>query len=74
MLVGVILTLKVTGKEKHAPYTAISLNKASLIEMTTQLIYYSFLKKNVAVVVLHTYADETTVVPTAKFNPDFFAL
>ena len=31
MLKGVILT----GKEKHAPYTAISLNKVNLIEMTT---------------------------------------
>ena len=30
----VIFIVKV-GKEKHAPYTAISLNKANLIEMTT---------------------------------------
>ena len=27
--------LKLTGKEKHTPHTAISLNKANLIEMTT---------------------------------------
>ena len=35
MLIGVILIVKVTGKEIHAPYTAISLNKANVIEMTT---------------------------------------
>ena len=34
MLIGVML-LKLTGKGKRAPYTAISLNKAKLIEMTT---------------------------------------
>ena len=33
MLIGVILTVK--EKEKHDPYTTISLNKANLIEMTT---------------------------------------
>ena len=33
MLLGVILTVK--EQEKHDPYTAISLNKANLIEMTT---------------------------------------
>ena len=45
MLIGVILTVKVKWKEKHAPYTAIFINKAYLIEMTTWLIYYSFFKK-----------------------------
>ena len=35
MLIGVILIVKLTGKEKHAPYTAISLNKANLIQMVT---------------------------------------
>ena len=34
MLIGAIL-LKLTGKEKHAPYAAISLNKANSIQMTT---------------------------------------
>ena len=33
-----MLIVKLTGKEKHAPYTIISLNKANLIEMTTKLI------------------------------------
>ena len=33
MLIGVILIVKLTGKEKHAPYTTISLNKANLIQM-----------------------------------------
>ena len=37
--------LKLSRKEKDAPYTAISLNKANLIEMTTWLIYYSFFKR-----------------------------
>ena len=27
--------LKLTGKERHAPYNAISLNKANLIKITT---------------------------------------
>ena len=45
MLIGVILTVKVKWKEKHAPYTAIFINKAYLIEMTTWLIYYTYLKK-----------------------------
>ena len=31
MLIWVMLT----GKKKHAPYTAISLNEVNLIEMTT---------------------------------------
>ena len=31
MLIGLYRLLKLTGKEKHAPYTAISLNKANLI-------------------------------------------
>ena len=35
MLIGVILTVKVTGKEKRSPYTVISLNKAKLTEITT---------------------------------------
>ena len=34
MLIGVILIAKVNWKKKYAPYTAISLNKANLIEMT----------------------------------------
>ena len=48
--------------------------------MTTQLIYSSFLRKDVVVAVLHTYANQTSVLSTAKFcsvlnkNPDFFAL
>ena len=72
MLIGVILTVKVKWKEKHAPYTAIFINKAYLIEMTTWLIYYSFFKKNVAAAVLHTYANQTSILPAN--NPDFFAL
>ena len=35
MLIGVTLTVKVNLKEKYAPFTAISLNKANLTEMTT---------------------------------------
>ena len=34
MLIRVKL-LKLSGKEKYVPFTAISLNKANLIEMTT---------------------------------------
>ena len=71
--------LKLTGKEKHAPYTAISLNKANSIQMTNYLIYYSFFKI-VAVGVLQTYVDQTNVLRAATFCPvwnkktDFFAL
>ena len=45
------------------------LNKPNLIEMTTLLIYYSFSKKCRAVAVLHTYADQTSVLPTGKYCP-----
>ena len=57
MFIGVILIVKVDWKKKHALYTAISLNKVKLIELITQLIYFSCFKKNVAVVVLHTHVD-----------------
>ena len=62
MLIWLYSLLKLTGKEKHAAYTAISLNRVNLIEMTTYLIYYSFFKKYVVVAVLHTYADQTSVL------------
>ena len=35
MLIGAILIVKVTVKEKHAPYTGISLNKANSIQTNT---------------------------------------
>ena len=35
ILIGVTLLLNLMGKEKHAPYTAISLNKVNSIQMTT---------------------------------------
>ena len=35
MLIGIILIVKVNWKRKNAPYTAISLNKVILIEITT---------------------------------------
>ena len=44
MLTGLILII-LTENEKHAPYIAISLNKANLIEMNNQLIFYSFFLK-----------------------------
>ena len=69
MLLGVILIVKVNRKKKHAPFTAISLKKANLIEMTTQLISSLFFKKIEAVAVLPIYTDQTSVLPTAKFFP-----
>ena len=69
MLIGIILTVELTGKEKHTPYTTISLNKVNLIEMTPSSYIILFFKKNVAVAVLYTYADQTSVLPTAKICP-----
>ena len=59
------LVLKLTRKAEHTLYTAISLNKANSIQMTTLLIYgiyYSFLKTVAAVAVLLTYVDQTSVL------------
>ena len=33
--------------------------------------YITFFQKNVAVAVLHTYTNQTSVLPTAKFRPAF---
>ena len=49
MLIGVILAVKVNWEKKHAPYITISLNKAIFIKV-------------VAVAVLHTYIDQTSVL------------
>ena len=45
MLIGIILTVELTGKEKHTPYTTISLNKVNLLEMTPSSYIILFLKK-----------------------------
>ena len=56
-------------KEKHVPYTFISVNKMNWIESLTSSYIPPFFKKNIAVVVLHTSIHMLT--KQAFITPDF---
>ena len=65
MLIEVILIAKVFEK-KYALYTAIFLNKANLNDYLTHILLFFY--KKCSCNVLHTHADQTSVLPTAKFR------
>ena len=80
MLIGTIFIVKVNWKRKTCPYTGISLNKRNWLKWLPSSYITILILKNIAFAVLHTYAEQTSdaeqtsVLPAAKFYPDVIAL
>ena len=70
MLIGVILIARVNWKRKACSLHCHFIKKSEFDwnDYLSRALFF-FLKKSVAVAVLHTYADQTSVLQTAKFCP-----
>ena len=70
MLIGLILII-LTDNVKNAPCIAISLNKSNLIQIKWIWLKWIpssyFTLKKIAIEVLRTSSDQTSVLPIAKF-------